>query len=71
MRQLGNEQKIELDKIIKDYIGKIRKIRDCMYKNGLLPEQAKIEISTYKPQLWTRRGQRIRRNNRQPENNNN
>ena len=38
MRRLGKEKKIELDKIIKDYIGKIRKTRDCMYKNGLLPE---------------------------------
>ena len=38
MRKLGKEKKTELDKIIKDYIGKIRKIRDCMYKNELLPE---------------------------------
>ena len=51
MRQLEKEQRIELDKIIKDYIGTIRKTRDCMYKNGLLPDQAKIEISTYKPML--------------------
>ena len=70
MRKLGKEQKIELDKIIKDYIGTIRKLRDCMYKNGLLPDQAKVELSTYKPMLWTRRGLRNRGNNRQPINNN-
>ena len=51
MRKLGKEQRTELDKIIKDYVGAIRKTRDCMFKNGLLPDQAKIEISTYKPML--------------------
>ena len=34
MRQLGKELRTNLDKIIKDYIGKVRQIRDCMYKNG-------------------------------------
>ena len=49
MRHLGKEERIKLDKIIKDYIGKIRQIRDCMYQKGELPEQAKIELSSYKP----------------------
>ena len=49
MWKLGKEQRVKLDKIIKDYIGKIRQIRDCMYQKGELPEQAKIELSTYKP----------------------
>ena len=49
MRRLEKEQRIKLDKIIKDYIGKIRQIRDCMYQRGELPESAKIELSSYKP----------------------
>ena len=51
LRKLGKEQQTHLDLMIKDYIGKIRQIRDCMYRKGELPEQAKVEISTYKPML--------------------
>ena len=38
-----------------------------MYQQGELPNQAKVELTTYKPQLWTRRGQRPGRINRQQQ----
>ena len=51
MYKLEKEQRTKLDNIIKDYIGKIRQIRDCMFQQGDLPNQAKVEITTYRPQL--------------------
>ena len=67
MYKLGKEQRIKLDNVIKDFIGKIRMIRDCMYQQGELPNQAKVELTAYRPQLWTRRGQRAGRINRQQQ----
>ena len=58
MVKLEKEKRIETDNTIKDYIGKIRQVRDCMYERELLPKEAKVEISKYKPMLWTRRRQR-------------
>ena len=48
---MKNKLRIELDNTIKDYIGKIRKKRDTMYRMNLLPVNAIVETTTYKPQL--------------------
>ena len=59
----------QVDRLIKEYIGKIRKGRDCQYAKGKLPEAAKVEISNFRPMLWTRRRPR-RRNEGQYSGNN-
>ena len=59
--KLNKEKLIEIDKIIKDYIGKIRQIRDCLFEKELIPRESKVETSKYRPMLWMRR--RVRRNN--------
>ena len=41
--KMENQNKTELDSVIKDYIGRIRKMRDYMYKNQMLPINAIIE----------------------------
>ena len=41
----------QVDRLIKEYIGKIRKGRDCQYAKGKLPEAAKVEISNFRPML--------------------
>ena len=51
---MDKAHKTELDRIIKDYIGQIRRKRDTMYRAGLLPINAIVETATYKPQLWKR-----------------
>ena len=48
---MKNKQRDEVDSKIKDYIAKIRYKRDYMYKDGLLPINALIETTTYKPVL--------------------
>ena len=57
------------------YVGKIRKSRDCQFAKGKLPDQARVELSNYRPMLWTRRRQRRRnegiQDNAQNANNNN
>ena len=49
LMRLENPKRLELDKTIKDFIGKIRKKRDLMYKYDLLPINAIIETTNYKP----------------------
>ena len=53
-RLLGKLEKMEqqkIDRIIKEYIGIIRKARDCQFAKGKLPEEAKIETTNYRPSL--------------------
>ena len=52
---MNKEKKLGLDKTIKDYIRKIRKTRDCLFEKGKLPREARVELSNYRPMLWTRR----------------
>ena len=47
--RLDNKSKEEIDNIIKDYIGKVRRKRDTMYRMNILPINALVETSTYKP----------------------
>ena len=51
---MDKNHRTEIDRIIKDYIGHIRRKRDTMYRAGLLPINAIVETTTYKPQLWKR-----------------
>ena len=44
-------EKIKIDGIIKDFIGKIRLIRDNLYKNGFLPEYSIVETTGYRPNM--------------------
>ena len=53
---MNNKDRNELDRIIKDFIGDIRRTRDILYRQGLLPINAIVETVSYKPVLWKRRG---------------
>ena len=52
--RMESNHRVDLDRIIKDYIGQIRRKRDVMYRAGQLPINAIVETTTYKPQLWKR-----------------
>ena len=49
--KIDNNLAIEYDKQIKDYIKAIRIKRDELYRTGILPVNAIIETTNYKPQL--------------------
>ena len=51
LKKIDKDQRIKIDKDIKDYIGKIRKSRDCQYAKGKLPAEARVELSNYRPML--------------------
>ena len=51
INKMSKDKLTKLDKIIKDYVGKIRKIRDCMYEKELLPKEARVETTNYRPML--------------------
>ena len=48
------EEMVKIDNNIKDFIGCIRRKRDGMYINNMLPEESKIETTNYRPKLWKR-----------------
>ena len=41
----------KIDKVIKEFIDKIRKSRDCQYAKGKLPNEARVELTNYRPML--------------------
>ena len=43
---------IKIDGLIKDFIWEIRKKRDLLFKERLIPKNAKVELTQYKPKLW-------------------
>ena len=51
LSKMDKQKQKQVDRLIKEYIGKIRKGRDCQYAKGKLPEAAKVEISNFRPML--------------------
>ena len=49
MTKLRKKKRTEIDKIIKNYIWKIRLSRDKLYKDGVLPEESVVETTNYRP----------------------